>query len=290
MAKILLGKPVADAIYQSLTPDVCTLKSAGVNPTLAIIRAGEREDDISYERSIEKRFSEIGINLQKFTLDENCTQADLLDVIERVNNDENIHGVLMFRPLPNHLDEKAASCALSSKKDIDGITQGSLFGVFASADIGFAPCTASACMEMLKFYEYDLEGVNAVVVGRSLVVGKPVSMMLQKANATVTMCHTRTKNLDDICSRAELLVVCAGHPNTTCAHATNSEQTIIDVGINWSEKENKLVGDVCFNEVEPLCKAISPVPRGVGSVTTAVLAKHTVRAAKNACNSQTKHP
>lgn len=280
MAKILLGKPVADAICEDLLPRITALNSAGIAPTLAVVRVGAREDDLSYERGICARCDALGIDVQKFVLDENCTQADIEQTVDRINESPKIHGCLIFRPLPAHLDEARVCKMLAPEKDVDGITPASLYGVFAGERVGFAPCTARACMETLKFYGIELEGTNAVVVGRSLVIGKPISMMLQRANATVTMCHTRTKNLDDICKRADLLVVCAGHANTIGSCATHDRQTILDVGINWSECENKLVGDVAFDEVEPIADAITPVPRGIGSVTTAALAQHTTAAAE----------
>ena len=278
MAKILLGKPVADAICEKLTARIGELKDAEITPTLAIVRVGERADDLSYERGVEKRFQALGIELKKFILPNKCSQTELLDTITQVNNDPHIHGCLMFRPLPKTLDEQAICNALSPVKDMDGITPGSLYGVFTGDKKGYPPCTAHACIKMLDFYGYDLDGANVVVIGRSLVVGKPVSMMLQAKNATVTMCHTHTRNLDKVCKRADILVVAAGHAKVIGPNATHSEQVILDVGINWDECENKLVGDVNFDEVEPLTGAITPVPRGVGSVTSAVLASHVVRA------------
>ena len=201
-------------------------------------------------------------------------------VIDEVNTDAAINGCLMFRPLPKTLDEAAACAALDPAKDVDCITEGSLYGVFANRPIGFAPCTAEACIEVLDHYGYDLTGARVTVVGRSLVIGKPVSMMLQARNATVTMCHTRTRDLAAECRDAEILVVAAGHIGTVGADAVAPGQVVIDVGINWDETAGKLCGDVAFDEVEPRVAAITPVPRGVGSVTTAVLAKHVIVAAE----------
>jgi methylenetetrahydrofolate dehydrogenase (NADP+)/methenyltetrahydrofolate cyclohydrolase len=186
----------------------------------------------------------------------------------------------MFRPQPKHLDEVAACAALDPAKDSDGITQGSLYGVFANQPVGFPPCTADACMQVLKHYGYELSGANVTVLGRSLVIGKPVSMMLQAANATVTMCHTRTRELDATCAEAEVLVVAAGHAGVIGANAVSAGQVVVDVGINWDEAAGKLCGDVAFDEAEPVVGAITPVPGGVGAVTTAVLAKHVVEAAE----------
>ena len=282
MAELLKGKPVADAINVELAPRIEACKAAGVTPTLAIIRVGEREDDLSYERGATKRCETLGLDLRKFLLPADCTQEDLMTAIAAVNEDPAIHGCLMFRPLPKHLDEAAACGALAPEKDVDGITQGSLFGVFANRPIGFPPCTADACMQVLRHYNYNLTGAKVAVVGRSLVIGKPVSMMLQAANATVTMCHTRTKDLPATCREADILVVAAGHINTVGADAVREDQVVIDVGINWDEAAGKLCGDVDFAAAEPVVAAITPVPGGVGSVTTAVLAKHVVQAAERA--------
>ena len=280
MAELLKGKPVADAINEELAPRIAACVAAGITPTLAIIRVGEREDDLSYERGATKRCETLGLGLRKFVLPADCTQADLMAAIDAVNADATIHGCLMFRPLPKHLDEAAACGALLPEKDVDGITQGSLFGVFANRAIGFPPCTADACMQVLRHYGYDLSGAKVCVVGRSLVIGKPVSMMLQAANATVTMCHTRTRDLPAECRAADILVVAAGHTGTVGADAVREGQVVVDVGINWDETAGKLRGDVTFDDVEPIVGAITPVPGGVGSVTTAILAKHVVEAAE----------
>jgi methylenetetrahydrofolate dehydrogenase (NADP+)/methenyltetrahydrofolate cyclohydrolase len=280
MAEILKGKPVADAMNEELAPRIEACKAAGVTPTLAIIRVGERDDDLSYERGALKRCEKVGIEVRQFVLPADCTQDELMAVIGEVNADPSIHGCLMFRPLPKTLDEAAACAALDPAKDVDCITEGSLYGVFANRPVGFAPCTAEACIEVLDYYGYDLTGARVTVVGRSLVIGKPVSMMLQARNATVKMCHTRTRDLAAECRDAEIVVVAAGHIGTLGKDAVAPGQVVIDVGINWDEAAGKLCGDVLFDEVEPIVGAITPVPRGVGSVTTAVLAKHVVEAAK----------
>ena len=280
MARLLKGLPVAKALTEELKVQVEDLRNAGVVPTLAIVRVGERADDLSYERAAIKRCDAVGIEVKSFVLPADCTQTGLMTTIAEVNSDASIHGCLMFRPLPAHLDEPAACNALDPAKDIDCSTERSLFGVFANRPIGFPPCTAEACIQLLDYYGYDLTGVEATVVGRSLVIGKPVSMMLQARNATVTMCHTRTRDLAASCRRAEVLVVAAGHIGTVGADAVSAGQTVIDVGVNWDEKAGKLCGDVFFDEVEPVVDAITPVPGGVGSVTTAVLAKHVVEAAE----------
>ena len=280
MAKLLLGLPVADALTEALSQRVEELAKRGVTPTLAIVRVGERDDDLSYERGALKRCAKVGIAVRQFVLPADCSQEELMAVIDEVNTDAAINGCLMFRPLPKTLDEAAACAALDPAKDVDCITEGSLYGVFANRPIGFAPCTAEACIEVLDHYGYDLTGARVTVVGRSLVIGKPVSMMLQARNATVKMCHTRTRDLAAECRDAEILVVAAGHIGTVGADAVAPGQVVIDVGINWDEAAGKLCGDVAFDEVEPQVAAITPVPRGVGSVTTAVLAKHVIVAAE----------
>lgn len=280
MAQILKGAPVAASLTEELTRRVSVLAERGITPKLAIVRVGERDDDLSYERGAEKRCAKVGIEVEKFLLPSDCSQQDLLDAIARVNADASIHGCLMFRPLPKTLDEQAACAALDPAKDMDCITEGSLFGVFAGRPKGFPPCTAEAVMELLRFYGYDLGGANVTVIGRSLVIGKPVSMMLQAANATVTMCHTKTRDVAAACKGSEVVVVAAGHMGTFDASCVAPGQTVIDVGINWDESAGKLAGDVDFDAVEPIVSAITPVPGGVGSVTTACLAKHVVEAAE----------
>lgn len=281
MAELLLGLPVANALTERLTGRVAALKEAGVVPTLALVRVGQREDDLAYERGILKRCEAAGIEVRQLLLPEDCSQADLMDAIGQANADPAVHGCLLFRPLPPTLDEARACAAIDPSKDVDCATEGSLFGVFANRPIGFAPCTAESCIEVFDHYGYDLDGARVTVVGRSLVIGRPVSMMLQARNATVTMCHTRTRDLPAACRQAEILVVAAGHMNTVGPDAVSEGQVVIDVGINWNEAAGKLCGDVAFDEVEPIVAAITPVPRGIGSVTTAVLAKHVVEAAEN---------
>ncbi|MBR3328569.1 MAG: bifunctional 5,10-methylene-tetrahydrofolate dehydrogenase/5,10-methylene-tetrahydrofolate cyclohydrolase [Atopobiaceae bacterium] len=280
MAQQLLGLPVAKALTERVASRVKALADQGVVPTLAIVRVGEREDDLAYERGAMKRCDAAGIAVRSFVLPSTCGDAELLDVIGRINEDAGIHGCLLFRPLPRSLDEQAACAALDPAKDVDCMTESSLFGVMANKAVGFPPCTAEACVALLDYYGIELDGASVAVVGRSLVIGKPVSLMLQARNATVTMCHTHTKDLDKVCRAADVLVVAAGHPRTIGAGAVRDGQVVVDVGINWDEQAGKLCGDVAYDEVEPIVAGITPVPRGVGSVTTSVLAKHVVDAAE----------
>lgn len=281
MAEILKGKPVADGICEGLAPRIGALREQGVTPTLAIVRVGQREDDLAYERSIEKRFEGLGLAVVKTVLGADCTQDELMDTLDAVNDDDSVHGCLMFRPLPEGLDETAACNGLVPEKDVDGITPGSLYGVFANESIGYPPCTAEACVRLLEHYEKPLEGANVTVIGRSLVIGRPVAMMLQAKNATVTMCHTRTRDLRDACAGADIVIAAAGKAGVVDDLVVSDRHSVVDVGINWDAEAHKLVGDAAFDAVEPIVDAITPVPGGVGSVTTAVLAEHVVKAAEH---------
>ena len=280
MAELLKGAPVVAAINAKIIEDVAVLKEKGITPTLAILRVGERADDISYEKTASKRCETVGVAIRNVVFPEDVDQATVMAAVDSLNKDDAVHGVLIFRPLPKHLDSEAVRIALDPKKDIDGITDGSLAGVFANSGQGFAPCTAQACIEILDFYGVACEGKRATVVGRSLVVGKPVAMMLMAKNATVTTCHTRTKDLAKTVAAAEIVVVAAGKMENVTGEYFSPGQTVIDVGINWSDEKGKLVGDVKFDEAEPIVAAITPVPGGVGTVTTSVSISHLVEAAK----------
>ncbi len=279
MAKQLLGKEVNADLNQQITDRVNALKEKGIVPTLGIIRVGEKDADLSYERGATKRCEKLGVECRKFVFPENVSQEELMDIIGRVNRDSSIHGVLIFRPLPKTLDEKAVVAALDPEKDIDGITDGSMVGVYTGQKKGFPPCTAQAVMEILRHYQVDLKGKKAVVIGRSLVIGKPVAMMLLKQNATVTICHTKTKDMAAEAREADVLVVAAGHRDVVDETFVRPGQMVIDVGINVND-EGKLCGDVSYDKVEPIVDAITPVPGGVGSVTTSVLVSHVVEAAE----------
>ncbi|MBR4475017.1 MAG: bifunctional 5,10-methylenetetrahydrofolate dehydrogenase/5,10-methenyltetrahydrofolate cyclohydrolase [Oscillospiraceae bacterium] len=284
MAENLKGAPVAAAITEDLVLRTEKLKEKGIVPCLAILRVGERESDLSYERGALKRCEKTGIAVKQFILPEDTTQEDLMAAISEMNRDRAIHGCLMLRPLPKTLDEKAACAALEPKKDVDGITAGSMAMIYSGNGAGFAPCTAQSCMEMLHYYGVDVSGRRAAVIGRSLVIGRPAAMLLMQENATVTVCHTRTRNMPEIVREAEIVIVAAGKAEAIGAEYFREGQTVLDVGINWSEEKQKLVGDVDFAAAEPVVRAISPVPGGVGSVTTAVLCKHVIEAAEKAAD------
>lgn len=278
MAKQLLGKEVTASMNEKIKANVALLTEKGITPTLGIIRVGEREDDISYERGASKRCETLGVGCEKILLPADVSEEELLKVIDDVNKNDNIHGVLLFRPLPKHLNEEKIINALDFSKDVDGITDGSLAGVFAGKKQGFPPCTPTACMEILDHYGIDCTGKNAVVVGRSLVVGKPAAMMLTRKNATVTICHTKTVDMPSVVKKADIVIVAAGRAGVVDGTYLSEGQVVIDVGINVNE-EGKLCGDVNYDEAEKIVEAITPVPGGVGSVTTSVLVGHVVEAA-----------
>ncbi len=281
MAEHWKGAPVAQALTERLIVKANQLKVQGIVPTLAIVRVGERPEDLSYERGALKRCEKVGIRVRQFTLPEESSHGDLLAVIEQINADREIHGCLLFRPLPPQIDEAAICAALDPAKDVDGITAGSLAAVFTGSGAGYPPCTAQACMEILNYYGCDLTGKRAVVVGRSLVVGKPLSMLLLGKNATVTLCHTRTADLAAECRRAEVLIAAAGRANMIGRDHLAPGQLVLDVGINVDENGN-LVGDVDFAAADEIVGAVTPVPGGVGAVTTSVLAAHVLQAAEQA--------
>ena len=277
MAQLLKGLPVANALTEVLAERVAALKEKEMIPTLAILRVGQREDDISYETGAMKRCAKVGIAVRQYLLEADCTKEELLDTVRQINEDNTIHGCLMFRPLADRGMEEAACALLAPEKDVDCMTSQSLATVFTGKGAGYPPCTAEGCIELLDHYGIDLQGKRVTVIGRSLVIGKPVSMMLQSRNATVTMCHTKTVNLAETCRNAEILVVAAGKAGVVDESFVSPGQIVVDVGIHVNA-EGKLCGDVKFDSVEPIVKAITPVPGGVGSVTTAVLAKHVVEA------------
>jgi methylenetetrahydrofolate dehydrogenase (NADP+)/methenyltetrahydrofolate cyclohydrolase len=279
MAQLLKGAEVVSALNETIKTDVASLVSRGTTPTLAILRVGEKPDDLAYERGAMKRAETVGVAVRQIVLPETVSQEELLTEIAKINADATIHGCLMLRPLPKHIDDQRAREALLPEKDVDGITDGSLAGVFTGTKRGFPPCTAQACMEILNYYGIDPAGKSAVVIGRSLVIGKPVAMMLLQKHATVTICHTKTVDMPSVTRRAEILIVAAGRAGVVGAEYVSAGQTVLDVGINFNA-EGKMVGDVDFAAVEPIVGAITPVPGGVGTVTTSVLMAHVVEACK----------
>ena len=279
MAEILKGKEVVAALKEKLIAEVEDLKAKGVTPTLAIVRVGERPDDISYEKGAMTRCKGIGVEVKNFLLPADCTQDDVLKVIKEVNEDSAIHGCLLFRPLPKTMDENFIRNQLDPAKDVDGITDLSMAGTYSCTALGFPPCTPTACMEILEHFGIDLTGKKVCVVGRSLVVGKPAAIMALQRNGTVTICHTKTKDMKDVAREADIIIAAAGKAGVVGEGFFKAGQIVIDVGINFDEEGN-MKGDVDFAAAEPVVAAITPVPGGVGTVTTSVLVKHVIEAAK----------
>ena len=279
MAEILKGKPVADHLDEISLAKSEALREKGIIPLLAVLRVGARDDDISYERGASKKCRKTGVEVRSVVLPEDVEQEEFYRTLDELNNDPKVHGILMFRPLPKHLDNEKARLSINPEKDVDGCGNRSLTGVFINKKMGFAPCTAEAAMQILDYYGIELSGKKVVVIGRSLVVGKPLAMLLLNRNATVTVCHSRSINIPAITRDADIIISCTGQMESVNAEYVREGQTVIDVGITYNEKKQKLCGDVLFEEVEPIVAAITPVPGGVGSVTTSVLVSHVVEAA-----------
>lgn len=282
MAMLLKGAPAAAALNERSAAAAAALKEKGIIPTLAILRVGARDGDLSYERGAMKRCEQIGAAVKNVVLPADVEADVFFAALESLNRDAGVHGILMLRPLPIHLDGEKARRMLAPEKDVDGCTDGSLAGVFTNTPLGFPPCTAQAAMEILKYYGILLSGKRAAVIGRSLVVGRPAAMMLMHENATVTVCHTRTADVPAVTREADIVIAASGQPESVGAEFLREGQTVIDVGISWNEAKQKLCGDVRFEEAEPLVEAITPVPGGVGAVTTSVLVSHVVEAAARA--------
>ncbi|MCR4891942.1 MAG: bifunctional 5,10-methylenetetrahydrofolate dehydrogenase/5,10-methenyltetrahydrofolate cyclohydrolase [Lachnospiraceae bacterium] len=286
MAKLLLGKAVNEAINHRVSQKVDFLKRQGIAPRLAIVRCGDNPSDVAYEKGAVKKAGVVGIETQRIVLPESISKADLISQLHSLNQDESVDGVLLLRPLPKHLraDEGEIVNALDYRKDVDCMTDLSNAGVYLGKEIGFPPCTPSAVMEILDYYGIDVKGKNITVIGRSLVVGKPVAMMLMARHATVTICHTRTVDVAAIARRADIIVSAAGALGSLGADFVREGQIIIDVSVNWDpgkrDGQGGMAGDAVFEEIEPIVEAITPVPGGVGAVTTSVLMEHVVKAAE----------
>lgn len=278
-AEILRGAAVAAALNERTAALCAALREAGTVPTLAVVRVGERADDLSYERGAQKRCSTVGVELRRSAFPADVTQSELAAAVEALCADGSVHGILLLRPLPAPLDEEAIRRLIPPEKDVDGITDGSMAGVFTGSGAGFLPCTAQAAMEILDYYRVPCAGRSAAVIGRSLVVGRPAAMLLLQRDATVTVCHSKTANLPEVCRRADIVIAACGRTDSLGAEYFRAGQTVIDVGIGWSGEKQKLCGDVKTEEAAEIVSAVTPVPGGVGAVTTAVLVSHVVRAA-----------
>ncbi|MCL1846693.1 MAG: bifunctional 5,10-methylene-tetrahydrofolate dehydrogenase/5,10-methylene-tetrahydrofolate cyclohydrolase [Coriobacteriia bacterium] len=281
MTQILRGTEVAGALGKRTAEKIEALVALGVTPALATLRVGGRGDDIAYERGISRRAEGLGVRVRNLVLPEEVSQEGLQQEIKALNVDPEIHGILLFNPLPAHLDSQAAAELLAVEKDIDGICMLSHAGVYTDKDRGYPPCTASACLEVLDHYGIELAGRHAVVIGRSLVVGKPLAMMLLRRNVTVTVCHSHTRKLKDLVKAADIVIACAGQAKMVDASYLTEGQTIIDVGINVAE-DGSLVGDVDYEAALDKVAAITPVPGGIGAVTTMVLLGNVVDSALKA--------
>lgn len=276
-AEELRGMPVVKGMLSGFLKETEELSHRGIVPKLCVVRVGAREDDLSYERGIRKRFEAAGAEAQTIELPCDVTQEVLEEKLRQLDADDSVHGILVFRPLPAHLEEQRIKNLISARKDVDCMGDENNAHLFAQDGKGYPPCTPQAVMELLSYYGIDLEGKRVVIVGRSMVVGKPLSMLLLKKNATVTVCHTRTKDLAAECRKADILIACAGVARMIRRDFVQEGQTVIDVGINMDG--NELCGDVDYGEVSGIVSAITPVPGGVGTVTTSVLLKHTILSA-----------
>ena len=275
--EVLKGAAVTAAIKEQVQGMMEGLE--GQPPKLAIVRVGERPDDLSYERGAMKRMEAFGLRAQSYAFPEEINGEDFKEAFAAINRDPDVTGILLLKPLPPKIPEREIEAIIDPAKDLDGISPVNMAKVFAGEADGFAPCTAEAVVEVLKAYGIPISGKRAVIVGRSLVVGRPLAMLLLKENATVTVCHTRTKNLEEECRRAEILVAAAGQAKMLGASHVGEQAVVIDVGINVDE-DGKLCGDVDFASIDGRAAMSTPVPGGVGAVTTAVLAKHLAQAAK----------
>ena len=280
----LAGKPVVESLRENIKSRVASLGEKNIQPTLLLIRVGEREDDLSYERGILKNCDLLGIKINVMELPVEITMEELRKVFEEANQDSNIHGIMIFRPLPNHLDPEEIQNLINPAKDIDCMSPVNLEKVFEGNSDGFAPCTPKAVIELLKHYEIPLQGANVVVAGRSLVVGKPLGMLLLDENATVTICHSRTKDMPSVTAKADIVVAAIGKAKFMNADYFSENSIVVDVGIN-DDGNGSICGDVDYDAVFDKVKAITPAIGGVGLITTTLLLGHVVQACESLSNS-----
>ena len=280
MAQLLAGAPVAEALCVRLREGVALLKSREVTPTVAIVRVGERPADLSYERGFTKRAQSLGIAVVRTLLPEDVREGELIRVLEEINSSSRIHGCLLFRPLPPHLNTPAVMGALCPEKDIDSMTSASMGGLMVQGAAGFPPCTAAACMALLRHYRVELPGRNVVMVGSGMTVGMPTAILLMNQGATVSVCNILTDpaRMAELCRGADIIISAAGKAGLIGKDHVRPGQTVVDVGVSPGT-DGKLHGDVAFDQVEPVVAALTPSPGGVGAVTSTVLAAHTIEAA-----------
>lgn len=279
MAEIIKGKPVADKITEELSKEIEGIKEKGDQPKLATLRVGERGDDIAYERGATKRAKKIGLDVENVVLPGDITQEKFIVELEKLNEEPTVNGILIFRPLPKQIDESVIKYIIDAEKDIDCFSPVNV-GKMAEGDpTGFNPCTPTAVMEILDFYNVEVKGADASVIGASMVVGKPAAMLLLNQRATVTVAHSKTKDTAQVARNGDIVVVGVGVPKMVKQDWISEGAVVIDVGINVDEEGN-MCGDVDFENVKEKASMITPVPGGVGSVTTTILAKHVVKAYK----------
>jgi methylenetetrahydrofolate dehydrogenase (NADP+)/methenyltetrahydrofolate cyclohydrolase len=279
MSILMKGPEIASQIKPEIKENIETLISKGVKPTLAAVRVGNKPDAVNYQNSTTKFLSNLSIECHPFYFEEDIDKETFLEGLREINKMPGIHGVLLFRPIPDHLECRELEYVVSPVKDVDGMNPLNFGLVCADDESGHAPCTAEAVMKILKFHNIEISGKNAVVIGRSMVIGKPVAMLLLNESATVTICHSKTENLKEICAQADILVAAIGRANFVTKDFIKPGAVVVDVGININ-KEGKLTGDVDFEEVSQIANYITPVPGGVGSVTNAVMAEHIAKAAR----------
>lgn len=272
MSTALKGKPAADQIKEQLTAEVARFKKKGIYPKIGILRVGDREDDLAYEQRVLKNCTEIGIAAQVAAMPKEISQEDFLATLYNMNRDRDVHGILIFRPLPDQLDGLEISAAIDPGKDIDSMSPVNAGKIFLGEEDGIPPCTPEAVLEILDYYGYELSGKHVVIVNRSMVLGKPLAMLFLKKNATVTICHSKTKDLSEFTKNADIVVTGVGKARFFGRHYFNENSVVVDVGINF--EDNKLYGDVDYDQVSELVSAITPVPGGVGSVTSMILLRH----------------
>ena len=278
MTEILKGKPVADAVKADVADRALKLKEKGILPLLMILRAGEREDDIAYEKRVIKNCGEVHIDVKTAVFPQDVSHDVFLRALRGFSEDSAVHGILVLRPLPEQIGDGEAGSAVNPRKDIDCMNPENLRTSFTGDTSAVAPCTPEAVIETLKFYGYEIRGKNVTIVNRSLVLGKPLSMLFLNEHATVTVCHSRSENLPEITSKADILVAGVGRPKYFGREYVSSDMTVIDVGINFTEEG--MCGDMDFDEVRDTVSAITPVPGGIGTVTSAILLRHLVESAE----------
>ncbi len=285
MAYIMKGSAVVASMKESILQEVGKLEQKGIYPCMVMVRCGSQPDDISYENGARKRFASLNIILKTIELPESVDQATFIQQLHRLNGDPSVHGILLLRPLPSQISEYDVKYEIDHKKDVDCMNPVNIAKVFEGDESGYCPGTPEAVLQMLHFYNIPLSGKRVAVIGRSLVVGRTLAMMLLKENATVTICHTKTPDLGQAIKGADIIISSVGKAKMITKDMVSPRQIIIDVGINLDEN-GKLCGDVDFAQVEPIVDKITPVPGGIGTVTTSCIAEHVVHAARLMLNPQ----